>query len=284
MALSLKNCSKPQFLAQNSPHCSIARVLKHSNNIPKIATADNRMSEYSKRIVAFSAIAIALGISISLGIVTLPPTLNMAQSTTQTTSVESVTMTSTSSVATSNTTSLVTSHTTSASRNTTTSVVYTTTGVTTVSSGTTVVSSVTSVITSTVSSTIATSSSTVTSGSSSASYGSFSITEVSLSTGNNSSTLDITLQAIGSVYIGSATISVNNTIIGTPPASMSQPPGNIMLDIQPNQSSTIVLVIPDSTIPIYHGMTCYVLVYAWLGTPGGPTDTGQVRPASVSAT
>ncbi|MGA2875534.1 MAG: hypothetical protein ABSE82_08350, partial [Nitrososphaerales archaeon] len=110
-----------------------------------------------------------------------------------------------------------------------------------------------------------------------------SITSANLTVGNGSSTLQITLAEIGNMYIGSATVYVNGTVIGTPPASQYQPPGNIMLNVQANQSATLVLVIPTSTIAIHVGVTYTVLVYAWLGPPGQRASSGLPALANVTA-
>jgi hypothetical protein len=102
--------------------------------------------------------------------------------------------------------------------------------------------------------------------------------------GNGSSVLKVTISEVGNMYIGSATVYVNGTAIGSPPASMDQPPGNIVLNVQPGQQTTLVLVIPNGTIPIQPGRIYSVIVYAWLGAPGGPAHGGGPDTIEIIAT
>lgn len=96
--------------------------------------------------------------------------------------------------------------------------------------------------------------------------------------------LQFTLTEIGNEYIGSATVYVNGTVIGTPPASQYEPPGNIMLNVQPDQSTVLVLIIPSSTISVNVGLTYSLMVYAWLGVLGQPANSGFPISANVTAT
>lgn len=66
-------------------------VLKHSNNM-QAGKVISVLSEYSRRIIAFSAVAIVLGIGISVGIVLLP---QAAKTTSETTMVQTETFAST---------------------------------------------------------------------------------------------------------------------------------------------------------------------------------------------
>ena len=158
-----------------------------------------------------------------------------------------------------------------------------------VESSSTVTQPLTTIVTTVASTTTAVSSSSVVSsvtapcGSSGVYCGSASIRSVSLTVGSNISTLEITLAEIGNDYIGSATVYLNGTVIGAQPASEYQPPGNIILNIQANQTATLVLVIPTSSIAIRVGMTYPVLVYAWLGPPGQRASSGLPALANVTA-
>jgi hypothetical protein len=104
-----------------------------------------------------------------------------------------------------------------------------------------------------------------------------------LTVSGNESTLEVGVTEVGNMYIGSATVYVNGTVIGTPPASEYAPPGNIMLDIQSNQTGTIHLVIAQSLINIQAGMNYSILVYAWLGPPGERASSGDSAMANVTA-
>jgi hypothetical protein len=59
---------------------------------------------------------------------------------------------------------------------------------------------------------------------------------------NGSSILKVTVLEVGNMYIGSATVYINGTVLGTPPPSTEvsgtaiyEPPGNIALNVQPGQ-------------------------------------------------
>lgn len=241
------------------------------------------LSEYSKRILAFSAIAIILGIGISAGIALFPFEAGTQSSATQRVS----TMTSTATVVQS-VTSVVTSIASSTGQIESSTTGPVSTGTTTFAStitgaSTTTGTGVSTSISSLSSTTVASSTSGAPCGSPGAYCGSASITSVNLTVGNGSSTLQITLAEIGNMYIGSATVYVNGTVIGTPPASQYQPPGNIILNIQADQPAVLVLVIPTSTIAIHVGAIYSVLVYAWLGPPGQRANSGLPAPANVTA-
>jgi len=100
----------------------------------------------------------------------------------------------------------------------------------------------------------------------------------------NSSVLEITLRETGEMYIGSATVYVNGTVIGTPPTSQFEPPGNIALDIQPGQQAILVLTIPSSTVPIQPGRAYSVMVYAWEGPLGQRASGGSPESVNITAT
>lgn len=126
-------------------------------------------------------------------------------------------------------------------------------------------------------------SSTAPCGSSGAFCGGASIKSANLTVNGNTSTLEITLAEVGNDYIGSATVYVNGTVIGTPPSSEYQPPGNIILNIQPNESTVLVLVIQSSTLQIHVGVTYPILVYTWLGMPDGQANSGLPEIVNVTA-
>ena len=113
--------------------------------------------------------------------------------------------------------------------------------------------------------------------------GAVSIAWANLTVSGNESTLEVGLTEIGNMYIGSATVYVNGTVLGSPPADEYAPPGNIMLDIQSNQTGTINLVIPQSLIQIQAGTIYPIVVYAWLGPPGERASSGDSAMANVTA-
>jgi hypothetical protein len=114
--------------------------------------------------------------------------------------------------------------------------------------------------------------------------GGFNITSASLTVNGNYSVLQVTLNEIGNMYIGSATVYINGTVIGVPPASQYEPPGNVILNVTSAQPAVLVLTIPNSTIPIHPGMTYSVMVYAWEGPPGGYANSGGPTSINVTAT
>jgi hypothetical protein len=99
--------------------------------------------------------------------------------------------------------------------------------------------------------------------------------------------LQLTLLEVGSMYIGSATVYINGTVIGIPPASPPAseygPPGNILLNVQPGQQAVLVLTIPNTTIPIQVGRTYSIMVYVWLGVPGEGVSAGMPEYINVTA-
>lgn len=235
------------------------------------------MSEYSKRVLAFSAVAIILGVSLSLGIAYLPsitrslgsPTGQISTSTTGATVDSSTVSTGTMNVP-------------STTESTSSGAMSSTITGTTVQS-TIQTSTVATLTTTNVNQTAVSSSTTGSCGSPGVYCGNASITSLSLKVGSNSSTLQFTLAEIGNEYIGSATVYVNGTVIGTPPTSEYAPPGNIMLNVTANQSTVLVLVIPASTISIQAGLSYSVMAYIWLGVPGQPADSGLATTSSVTA-
>jgi hypothetical protein len=145
-------------------------------------------------------------------------------------------------------------------------------GTTSSASGTTTVSSTTSIA-----------SRTLPCGSPEVYCGRINITTASLTVNGSNSVLEVTIAEVGNMHIGSATVSVNGTVIGVPPASPAfeyGPPGNIPLNVTTGQQAVLVLTIPNSTIPVHIGMTYSVLVYGWLGPPGQPANDGD--PASIN--
>jgi len=113
--------------------------------------------------------------------------------------------------------------------------------------------------------------------------GGVNITSASLTVNGSYSVLRVTVAETGNAYIGSATVYVNGTVIGVPPASEYEPPGNIPLDIQHGQQAVLVLTIPNSTISIYIGMTYSVDVYAWEGPPGQRASAGGPNFINIKA-
>ena len=109
------------------------------------------------------------------------------------------------------------------------------------------------------------------------------ITSRSLTVHGNYSVLELTLSETGNMYIGSATVYVNGIVIGVPPASEYEPPGNIILNIQPGQQAVLVLTIPNSTLSIQVGRSYSILVYDWEGPPGQRASAGGPVEASVTA-
>ena len=113
--------------------------------------------------------------------------------------------------------------------------------------------------------------------------GGVNITSASLTVNGSYSVLQVTVTETGNAYIGSATVYVNGTVIGVPPSSEYEPPGNIPLDIQGGQQAVLVITIPNSTISIHAGMTYSVVVYAWEGPPGQRASSGGPNTISVKA-
>jgi len=109
------------------------------------------------------------------------------------------------------------------------------------------------------------------------------ITSASLTVNGSYSVLQLTLTELGNMYIGSATVYVNATVIGVPPASEYEPPGNIPLNVTSAQPAVLVLTIPNSTIPIHAGMTYSVMVYCWLGPPGERASSGDQASINIKA-
>jgi hypothetical protein len=85
------------------------------------------------------------------------------------------------------------------------------------------------------------------------------------------------------MYIKSATVYVNGTVIGIPPPSEYGPPGNILLNVQPGEQAVLVLSISNSTIPIQTGRTYSVLVYGWMGLPS-ESNSGVPESINITAT
>jgi len=113
--------------------------------------------------------------------------------------------------------------------------------------------------------------------------GGVNITSASLTVNGSYSVLRVTVAETGSMYIGSATVYVNGTVIGVPPASEYEPPGNIPLDVQHGQQAVLVLTIANSTIPVHIGMTYSVVVYAWEGPPGQRASAGGPNFINIKA-
>jgi hypothetical protein len=114
--------------------------------------------------------------------------------------------------------------------------------------------------------------------------GRFEITSGSLFVNKSEATLQVTLLEVGNMYIGSATVYINGTVIGVPPASEYEPPGNIPLNVQPGQQAVLVLTISNSTISVQVGRTYPVMVYGWLGPPGERAGSGGGEYINVTAT
>jgi hypothetical protein len=113
--------------------------------------------------------------------------------------------------------------------------------------------------------------------------GRFEITSGSLLVNKSEAVLQVTLLEIGNMYIKSATVYVNGTVIGVPPASEYGPPGNILLNVQPGQQAVLVLSVLNSTIPIQVGRAYSVLVYGWMGLPG-ESNSGMPESINITAT
>jgi len=113
--------------------------------------------------------------------------------------------------------------------------------------------------------------------------GGVNLTSASLTVNESYSVLQVTVAETGNAYIGSVTVYVNGTVIGVPPASEFEPPGNISLDVQGGQQAVLVLTIPNSTISIHAGMTYSVVVYAWEGPPGQRASSGGPNSINVKA-
>ena len=109
------------------------------------------------------------------------------------------------------------------------------------------------------------------------------ITSASLTVNGSYSVLQVTLTEIGNSYIGSATVYVNGTVIGIPPTSEYEPPGNIPLNVTSAQPAVLVLTIPNSTVAVHAGMTYSVMVYCWLGPPGERASAGDQASVNVKA-
>ena len=114
--------------------------------------------------------------------------------------------------------------------------------------------------------------------------GNFQITPGNLTVNGSSATLQVTLLEVGNMYIGSATVYVNGTVIGIPPASQYESPGNIALNVQPGQQTTLALTIPGSTMSVQAGRSYSVLVYAWEGPPGERASSGGPDTIALTAT
>ena len=141
-----------------------------------------------------------------------------------------------------------------------------------------------STITMSVTSSTITTSTTLPCGSPGVYCGGVQLTSGSLVVNGNSSVLQVTLTETGNSYIGSATVYVNGTAIGVPPAAEYEPPGNIILNAQPGQQAVLVLTIPNSTISIQSGRTYSVMVYTWEGPPGQRASEGSGQSISITAT
>jgi len=113
--------------------------------------------------------------------------------------------------------------------------------------------------------------------------GGIGITSASLTVNGNYSVLQVTVVEIGNSVIGSATVYVNGTVIGIPPAAEYEPPGNIILNVTSAQPAVLVLTIPGSTIPIHAGMTYSVLVYGWLGSSAQGARAGDQATVNIKA-
>jgi archaellum component FlaF (FlaF/FlaG flagellin family) len=121
--------------------------------------------------------------------------------------------------------------------------------------------------------------------------GGFNITSASLTVNGSNSVLQVTIRETGNMYIGSATVYVNGTVIGNGPASsylppgnlQHEPPGNLPLNVQPGEQAVLVFTIPNSTISVKPGMTYSVLVYAWEGPPGQRASAGDSATIVVKA-
>jgi len=105
----------------------------------------------------------------------------------------------------------------------------------------------------------------------------------SLTVNGNSSVLEVTLTETGNSYIGSATVYVNGTVIGVPPASEYEPPGNIILNVQAGEQAVLVLTIPNGVIQVQAGRTYSVLVYTWEGPPGQRASEGNSESINITA-
>jgi hypothetical protein len=114
--------------------------------------------------------------------------------------------------------------------------------------------------------------------------GNVQITSANLTVSGSGSVLRVTLLEVGNTYIGSATVYLNGTVIGSPPASEYEPPGNIILNVQPGQQAVLVLTIPGGSLSVQAGRTYSVLVYAWVGSPGGRASSGVSDSVNITAT
>jgi len=114
--------------------------------------------------------------------------------------------------------------------------------------------------------------------------GNVQITSADLTVNRSGSVLHVTLLEVGNTYVGSATVYLNGAVIGIPPASEYEPPGNIILNVQPGQQAVLVLTIPGSSLSVQAGRTYSVLVYAWVGPPGERASSGVSDSVNVTAT
>jgi hypothetical protein len=109
------------------------------------------------------------------------------------------------------------------------------------------------------------------------------IRSASLIVNGNNSVLQLTLDETGTMYIGSATVYLNGTVIGVPPASDNEPPGNINLNVQPGQQTVVVMTIPSSTVMIQAGRNYSVIAYTWEGPPDQRASDGNQESVIVTA-
>ena len=164
-------------------------------------------------------------------------------------------------------------------------------GQTSSASGTSVTNTTGTVSTTSVSNTSGISSTAPPCGSPGVYCGGFNITSASLSVNGSEGVLQVTIRETGNMYIGSATVYVNGIVIGPGPASnylppgnlQHEPPGNLLLNVQPGEQAVLVLTIPNSTISIRSGMTYSVLVYDWEGPPGQRASAGGQASINVKA-
>jgi len=105
--------------------------------------------------------------------------------------------------------------------------------------------------------------------------GTFQIMSGNLTANGDGSLLDLTLLETGNVYMSSATVYINGTVIGIPPAFAYEPPGNIGINLAPKQQTVLGLAVPNSTISIQAGSTYTVMVDAWVGSPGKASTSSQ---------
>ena len=113
--------------------------------------------------------------------------------------------------------------------------------------------------------------------------GNVQITSGSLTVNGSDSILRVAILEVGNSYIGSATVYVNGTVIGVPPTSQYEPPGNIILNVQPGQGAVLTLTIPSNSLSVEAGRTYSIMVYAWLGPPGQRASSGVPGYATIVA-